>query len=147
MKPEVSRDRRHMDWSGITTTKLRWYDWIFLLVSSGMVLAGIEHLVTVLTANGWDQGRQVMRVYYNPDGLGFWVNLFFFAVPLIGLIAYFTQPRDFFRPTGRVLCSINLFPVMLLLCLVAMDIVGVTKSAYDPHLGRELQLDGGDHCG
>ena len=147
MKWYISSDRRHMDWSGLTSPRLRWYDWNFFLVSSGMVLAGIEHLVAIFVSNGWDQGWQVLQVYYSPDGLGFWVNLISFTVPIIGLVAYFTRPQSIFRPTGRTFCSLTLFPVILLFCFVAMDIIEVTKSTYDPHLGRELQLDGGGHCG
>ena len=127
-----------MDWSGITTLDLRWYDWIFLLVSAATLLALPGLLTALIIAGGWDHGWRVSSDQIDPGTLGFWTTLVHVTIPGLGVIAYFLQPRRYLRPMGRVLCSFALFPLILIFCLLAMDAIGVTKSTYLPLLGHEL---------
>ena len=118
-----------MDWSGLTTLKLRWYDWIFLLVPLPFVLLDALELHSIITTGG--QGY--------PPTSGYWCCMYipsaadvktsaikFLSFAAVGYLAYVLPPRRLLRPVGRLFCFVMTGIPLLVLCLAATEAIGVT---------------------
>ena len=128
MSLNFSSDRPHMDWFGLTTPKLRWYDRIFLMVPLPFVLFNALELHSIVTTGGkhYPETGGIYCCVYIPSAEEAMIgSIKFLCFAAAGYLSYVLPPRRFLRPAGRLICYAVTSLVTLTFCVLALEAIGV----------------------
>ena len=116
-----------MDWSGLTSPKLHWYDSLFWLLPLLLLTFTSLDLHTFLKSGGEGYliGSECAGWAYRTHTRYIAIGVVMITVLGFGLSAYVLPPRRFLRPAGRLICYAVTSLVTLTFCVLALEAIGV----------------------